>query len=68
MPLSQVTRSIDVAWEDPIIARWDRRRAITAQAVPSGLATVLQDDVTEAIEAIELSPGYTLEWDGELRS
>jgi len=68
VPLSQVTRSIRVEWEDAIIARWDRRRAITAQAVPSNLASELQTDVKEAIEAIELPPGYTLEWDGELKS
>ena len=68
IPLSQVTESIDIDWEDSLIWRWDRRRAITVQGVPVTLATNLRDDVIEAIEAIELPPGYSLEWDGEYRS
>ena len=36
MPLSSVTTGIDVAWEDNIIARWNRRRAITVQCSPDG--------------------------------
>jgi multidrug efflux pump subunit AcrB len=68
VPLAQITRSIDVEWEDPLIWRWDRRRAITVQAVPTGLATELRADVLAAIESIPLPPGYALMWDGEFRS
>ena len=68
VPLSQLTRSIDIEWEDPLIWRWDRRRAITVEAVPRGLATELRADVLQAVEAISLPPGYILEWDGEYRS
>ena len=68
IPLSQVTDSIEVGWEDPLIWRYDRRRAITVQGVPVTLATTLRDDVIGEIEAIELPPGYSLEWDGEYRS
>ncbi|MCZ6834602.1 MAG: efflux RND transporter permease subunit [Planctomycetota bacterium] len=68
VPLSQVTRSIEVDWEDPAIWRWDRRRAITVQAVPLDLATVLRADIIDEIEAIELPPGYSMMWDGEYRS
>jgi multidrug efflux pump subunit AcrB len=68
VPLVQVTESIDVEWEDPLIWRWDRRRAITVQAVPVTLATTLRNDILAQIEAIELPPGYRLEWDGEFRS
>jgi multidrug efflux pump subunit AcrB len=68
MPLSQVVKSVGVEWEDPLIWRWDRRRAITVQAVPDDLASVLLADVRADVEAIDLPPGYALEWDGEFRS
>jgi multidrug efflux pump subunit AcrB len=69
VPLSQVSTGIDVVWEDPIIWRWDRRRAITVQCSPDGVsADALRSSVVADFEAIELPPGYTLEWDGEYDS
>jgi multidrug efflux pump subunit AcrB len=69
VPLSQVVDGIDTQWEDPIIWRWDRRRAITVQCSPKGVtAPTLMADVKAAFEAIPLPPGYTLEWDGEYDS
>jgi len=68
VPLSQLTESIAVEWEDPIIWRFDRRRAITVQAVPTDLATTLRSSVVDAVEGIELPPGYDLEWDAEYKS
>jgi multidrug efflux pump subunit AcrB len=68
VPLSQVTTGIEPEWEDALIWRWDRRRAITVGGVPVSLATKLQAEVAEEIEAIELPPGYAMEWDGELAS
>jgi multidrug efflux pump subunit AcrB len=71
VPLSQVTRDISVEWEDPIIVRWNRRRAITVQCAPNGVtfpklrATVL--DEFKQLEA-NLPPGYELFWDGEYDS
>jgi multidrug efflux pump subunit AcrB len=69
VPLSQVASDIDVVWEDPIIWRWDRRRAITVQCSPDGVsADLLRNSVLADFEAIEFPPGYTLEWDGEFDS
>lgn len=68
LPLSQVTRSIGVEWEDAMIWRWNRRRAITVQAVPTGTAPALQGEIMKPIEAITLPPGYSLEWDGEYKA
>ena len=67
VPLAQVTKSIEVAWEDSVIWRWDRRRAVTVQASPKvGVTTpTLRDDVLAEFNAITLPPGYTLEWGGE---
>jgi multidrug efflux pump subunit AcrB len=69
IPLGQVTRDIRLAWEDPLIWRWDRRRAITVQAAPVGLATELRTpELVETISKIKLPPGYTMEWDGEFKN
>ncbi len=69
IPLGQVTRDIRLEWENPLIWRWDRRRAVTVQAVPVGLATELRTpELVEKISKIKLPPGYTVEWDGEYKS
>jgi len=69
VPLAQVTDSIDVEWEDQNIWRWNRRRAITVQCAPKGTTTqALRNSVLKQFEAVELPPGYTLEWKGEYDS
>ena len=70
VPVSQVIDDIVIEWEEQLIWRWDRRRAITVQASPAAgvTATALRDSVLADFEAIELPPGYTLEWDGEYDS
>jgi len=66
VPVSQVVDRIATPWEDPIIWRWDRRRAITVQCSPNGVtAPTLRNAVLEQFQAIELPPGYRLDWDGE---
>ncbi|MGC1955510.1 MAG: efflux RND transporter permease subunit [Gammaproteobacteria bacterium] len=69
VPLSQVTNGIDVAWEAPIIGRYDRRRTIRVQANPVQDVTLptLRESVLADFDALaaELPPGYTMEWGGE---
>jgi multidrug efflux pump subunit AcrB len=67
VPLSQVTDGVDLIWEDPVIGRRDRRRTIVVQANPVQGQTLaaLRDSVLADFEAIELPPGYTMEWGGE---
>jgi multidrug efflux pump subunit AcrB len=67
IPLSQVTEGINTAWEDPLIWRRDRRRTITVQAHPIFGVTLpsLRSSVLKDVEAIQLPPGYTMEWGGE---
>jgi multidrug efflux pump subunit AcrB len=61
-----VTRDVEVEWEDPIIVRWDRRRAATVQGAAYGTTfPTLRASVLGEIDAIELPPGYELFWDGE---
>jgi multidrug efflux pump subunit AcrB len=69
VPLAQVTRDIAVQWEDPLIWRLDRRRAVMVQALPVGLATELRSpDIVERVAQIKLPPGYTMTWEGEYRN
>lgn len=70
VPLAQVVRGIDYAWQDPLIWRWDRRRALQVQAEPARGYTLneLLASVRAEFEAIPLPPGYKLEFDGEYAS
>ncbi len=69
VPLSQVIDGIGIEWEDNMIWRWDRRRAITVQCSPNGVtAPTLRNGVLADFEAMQLPPGYRLDWDGEYNS
>ncbi len=66
VPLSAVTDDVEFVMEDPTIVRWNRRRAVTVQAAPNGVTfPTLFSKVRADFEAIELPPGYQLEWRGE---
>ncbi len=69
IPLMQVTKEVNVGWEDPVIWRWDRRRAITVQASPEGVTfPAMLKSMQADFEAIKMPPGYRLEWHGEYNS
>ncbi|NOI43865.1 efflux RND transporter permease subunit VmeI [Vibrio alginolyticus] len=72
IPLQQVTMGYDMRWEDPIIVRKNRKRMLTVMADPYILgeetASTLQKRLQPQIEAIQLPPGYSLEWGGEYES
>jgi len=66
IPLRQVVSEFETSFEDEIINRRDRKRTMTIYADPEeGLATALFSRVRPQVEAIELPPGYALEWGGE---
>ena len=66
VPLGQITGDIRVESEDPIIVRWNRRRAITVQAAPNNVTfPTLLASVAKDFESIKLPPSYRLEWRGE---
>ncbi|MGD8312417.1 MAG: efflux RND transporter permease subunit, partial [Gammaproteobacteria bacterium] len=66
IPLRQVVSGFRMVFEDEIIERRNRRPTITVYADPDeGLATSLYSRVAPQVEAIELPPGYELEWGGE---
>ena len=67
VPISQVVDRFDIVFEAGNLRRIDRELMITAQAdnAPGVLSGDLFDAVRGQIEAIELPPGYSLEWKGE---
>ncbi|MBW3694689.1 efflux RND transporter permease subunit [Vibrio sp. T187] len=72
IPLQQVTLGYELQWEDPLIIRKNRKRMLTVFADPDLLgeetASTLQKRLMPKIEAIEMPPGYSLEWGGEYES
>lgn len=72
IPITQVVSSFDIAWEDPIIARRDRKRTITVMAdhdiLGDETAANLFMRIKAPMENISLPKGYHLEWGGEYES
>jgi multidrug efflux pump subunit AcrB len=72
IPFQQVTQGYDLRWEDPLIVRKNRKRMLTVFADPDLLgeetASTLQKRIQPLVEAIELPPGYFIEWGGEYES
>ena len=70
VPLIQLVHDVPVKWDDGLIHRRERKRTITAQCnPPEGVeSSELMDIVMPEIEAIELPPGYELEWGGDYES
>jgi multidrug efflux pump subunit AcrB len=68
VPIEQVVNSIDMVWRNSLLLREDRVWRIKAQSDPvaGDLASDLQGRVRPKINALELPPGVTLEWGGEL--
>jgi multidrug efflux pump subunit AcrB len=69
IPLRQVVQDFETVFEDDIIYRINRQRAIVVLADPRvGEGPPLLNDLRPQIEAIERPPGYRLEWWGEFRN
>jgi multidrug efflux pump subunit AcrB len=63
IPLRQVVSGFETVFEDDIIYRINRQRAIVVLSDPrEGEGPPLLNDLRPQIEAIELPPGYRLEW------
>ena len=68
IPLRQVVSDFETTFEDEIIVRMNRIRAIKTLADPRvGEAPPMLARVRPLVEAIELPEGYTLEWWGEYK-
>jgi multidrug efflux pump subunit AcrB len=66
IPMRQVVSGFESSFEDEIIQRRNRKPTITVYADPlNGLASELFARVRPQVEALELPPGYEMEWGGE---
>ncbi|MGB5214886.1 MAG: efflux RND transporter permease subunit, partial [Anderseniella sp.] len=70
VPISQVISGYKTVWVDPSSNRKNRKRwyKVSADPQPGVLNAVLFSKVKPQIEAMELPPGYELEWEGEYMS
>ena len=69
IPMRQVVAGFDTVFEDEIIYRVNRKRAITVLADPrEGEASPLFNAIRPQIEALDIPAGYELEWRGEYKS
>ena len=66
-PLKQISKSIDIRWEDPVVPRYNGQRSQRVQCSPApGIETEkARQAIARKIEQIELPDGYTLHWHGE---
>ena len=66
VPVSQVVSGYETRWENSVIRGRDRIQTIIASCNPEdGIAGPLLERLRPQIAAIELPPGYHLEWGGE---
>ena len=70
--IGQVVNRFEIAWEDPLIKRRDRKRTLSVMADPdlnTGItAADLLSKLKDKVEAIPLPAGYELEWGGEFEA
>ncbi len=67
VPLKQAVDEIALEWEEPVVRRYNRVRAMRAQCnpAPGKTADDVRTGILEDIENIELPVGYNMEWKGE---
>lgn len=68
--VEQFVEKLETRWEDAIIRRENRFPMIKAQCDPPAgqLSAPLFERLRPQVEAIELPPGYALEWHGEYKA
>ena len=69
-PLSQVSKGIDIRWEEPVVVRYNGQRQQRLQCSPApGVSTEsARQSIAKAIESIFLPEGYSLSWEGEYKA
>ena len=69
-PLSQVSKGIDIRWEEPVVMRYNGQRQQRLQCSPApGVSTEsARQSIAKAIESIAIPEGYSLSWEGEYKA
>ena len=70
IPLKQLITSYETVFEDDIIYKYNRKRAITIHSDPieGKLANDLLFDVKDKIDNIDFEDGYYVQWHGQYKS
>ena len=72
VPITQVVDDFEIIWEDPIIARRDRKRSLTVTAdhdiMGERTANDLLQIVKPQIDQLDLPAGYSIDWGGEFEA
>jgi multidrug efflux pump subunit AcrB len=66
-PLKQISKRVDVEWEDPVVPRYNGQRSHRVECSPApGIETEKARAIlAQQIEQIPLPEGYSLKWQGE---
>ena len=69
-PLSQVSKGIDIRWEEPVVVRYNgqRQQRLQCSPVPGVSTESARQSIAKAIESIALPEGYSLSWEGEYKA
>ena len=69
IPLKQMVMKYETVFEDDIIQKYNRKRAVTIHADPiqGKLGNDVLFDVKDKIEDIKFEPGYYIEWHGQYK-
>lgn len=69
IPLKQIVSSYESVFEDDIIYKYNRKRAITIHADPIAgkLPNDLLNDVKTKVETLNFDDGYYIEWHGQYK-
>lgn len=67
VPLSSVTKGVEMGWEEKTVRRVNGKRTIQAQCDPKDdfSPALVRKSIKKQVEAIELPNGYSLQWIGE---
>ncbi len=70
VPLSQVAKSVDFQWEDPVVVRYNGQRSQRVQCSPApGEGTEAARKSLEAqLQQLHLPEGYSMTWEGEKKA
>lgn len=69
VPLAQVTDSIGIGWEWPLVKTYNRRLSMAAQCdvQPGHTMKEVHSEIRDEIERIELPAGYSFFWDSQYK-
>lgn len=69
IPLKQVVDKYESVFEDDIIQKYNRKRALTIHADPiqGKLGNDILNDIKDKVDNIDFEPGYYVEWHGQYK-